>query len=95
MVDQAVHEGLALLKLIDGDIFIGLMGHGDIAGAADRGGIAAFLKLASLGAVTNNMGAVVAGELADQRFRDGVVFRAQAGAGGVLTDLDARLGYRP
>src|SRR6266403_5553657 len=66
-VHQPAHEGFAEGNLFDLDIFVGLMGLGNIAGAADDGRYARFLKQPGFGAEGDLADRVGAG----QRFDEG------------------------
>ena len=57
------------MDLVDGDELVGLMGLLDGAGAADHDRAAGVLELTGLGAVTDEMYAIVAGNRPDKGFR--------------------------
>ena len=87
-----VVDGLAALALIGVAVLVGLVGLVDRSGPADNGGDAAFLELASLGAVDDHVSAVVPGKPAGERFGGTILLLAEGGSVGKLLDGHSRVG---
>ena len=71
---QAFHETVARLKFADLKEFVRLVRLGNVARAADDGGIPGLLKLPGLGAVADNAGRIRAGQAAGQHFGGAIGF---------------------
>ena len=87
--DDPAHEGRPRLELGDAQELVGLVGLGDVAGTADHGRPAFALEQPALGAIGDDMTAIVAGQAARQRLGRPVDLRAERRGEGGDHHLDA------